>query len=71
MSDQAVREFYGTTFDFTATQTDGSGLGGFVNVPPGAVTVTATPIALGKPSSKRTVLVRAGTFTGFYLLPNL
>jgi hypothetical protein len=43
--------------------------GGFVDVPPGTVTPTATPRAIGKPSSHATVLVRAGTLTFANLYP--
>ncbi len=45
--------------------------GGFVNVPPGTVTITATPIALGKPSSHAQVLIRAGTLTQVFLFPGM
>ena len=51
VNDDEILQYYGMNFDFTAAQTDATGWGGFVNVPPGPVTVTATPVALGKPSS--------------------
>jgi hypothetical protein len=52
-----------------------TGLGEVVNVPPGDVTVTATPRALCDAgacavSSKLTVHVRAGTVTFLFLFPN-
>ncbi len=76
-SDAAVREFYvqgGITPSFSARETDGTGGiarlgGGFVNVSPGTVTLTATPVALGRVASRATVLVRAGTVTLANLLP--
>jgi hypothetical protein len=42
---------------------------GYMNVPPGLVTVTATPLALGRPSSRMTVVVEAGTITTVFLYP--
>ena len=67
-----MREFYGTNVDFNAQKTDNTGQGGFVNVPvqSGVVNVTATPLALTTPSSKRLVVVRPGTTTLLNLLPN-
>jgi hypothetical protein len=69
MSDPAVRRWYGrTSFDFNATETS-DGAGGFVNVLPGAVTVAATPVAIGRPSSKVPIWVRADTVTVVFLVP--
>ncbi len=56
-------------FSTTATATGQSGYGGFVNVPPGKVTVTATPKSLGRPSTSVSVFVRAGAFTFVEALP--
>jgi hypothetical protein len=42
----------------------------FLNVPPGDVTVTATPVSLGRPSSTIKVHVRAGAYTGAAMLPS-
>jgi hypothetical protein len=67
-----MQEFYfeGFTPSFAATATDSTGLGGgFVNVPEGNVTLTATPLTLGKPSSHATVIVRKGTLTQAFLFP--
>lgn len=69
------------TPSFSATTTDTmaltalTGLGEVVNVPPGDVTVTATPASLCDAgacpaSSKLTVQVRTGTLTVVFLLPN-
>jgi hypothetical protein len=52
-----------------AGATPQNGQATFLNVPPGLVTLTATPLALGKPSSVEVVNVVAGTFTGVYMVP--
>jgi len=76
--DSATHQFYmqAGTPSFTATETAGpataqsaAGSGGFVNVAAGIVTLTATPLAIGKPSSHATVLVRAGAVTFANLFP--
>jgi hypothetical protein len=62
------------TPDSTLKATTSSGAlygGGFVNVPPGTVSISATPIAIGKPSSHAQVLVRAGTLTNVFLFPGM
>jgi len=75
VTDSGIREYYyrGSVPDFNATETDSSNLdgmkGGFVKVPPGMVTLTATPRATSKPSSRATVYVRAGTITYVNLHP--
>jgi hypothetical protein len=59
ITDPKMSEFYGLAFNRTPP-TDSSGLVFFNNVPVGPVTLTATPVALGRPSSKVAVSVRAG-----------
>jgi hypothetical protein len=49
--------------------TDDNGAALFVNVPAGPVTVTATPIALGRVSSRASVFVRAGEITEVNMSP--
>jgi hypothetical protein len=72
-SDTLVHEYYlqeTSALSFTATATSaGLSAGGFINVPPGIVNLTATPLGLNKPSSRARVLVRAGTFTQAFLFP--
>ena len=53
----------------SATATDATAVATFFNVPPGTVTVTATPLALGKPSAHASILVRAGYETVMMLHP--
>jgi hypothetical protein len=43
--------------------TDASGLGGFLNVKPGSVPISAVPRSLGSPSATDQLLVRAGFLT--------
>ena len=66
--DPAIHEFYGIG-NLMPTATDQTGVAIFTNVPVGNVNVTATPLALGAPSSKVTVQVRAGWITGANLFP--
>jgi hypothetical protein len=55
----------------TATQTDSSGTAVIVNVPVSdQVTITATPVALGRPSSIVSVITRPGTDTYIQLPVN-
>jgi hypothetical protein len=61
--------FKGTLPDPTTLATDGTGLGGFVNVPAGSVLVTARN-ALGQLYAQRTVLVRAGSITYLQVVPS-
>jgi hypothetical protein len=49
--------------DEAATATDGSGLGGLVNSPPGNVTVRATLQATGTRIGSATAMVRSGSMT--------
>jgi hypothetical protein len=62
VSDAGVSEFYGLP-GTSKPPTDTTGLVFFDNVPAGSVTLTATPVAIGRPSSQATVLVRAGWVT--------
>jgi hypothetical protein len=66
--DPAIREFYGIG-NLMPTATDRTGVAIFTNVPVGNVNLTATPVAIGAPSSKVTVQVRAGWITGANLFP--
>ena len=50
--------------------TDVSGLAGVFNLPAQTTLVTATPISLGRPSGKHTLLIRAGSLTTIRLQPN-
>jgi hypothetical protein len=74
-TDAGVRPFYfqGSVPSFTATETAGTSIllpsGGFLDVPPGTVTLTATPLAIGKPSSHATIEVRPGTITYVHMYP--
>jgi hypothetical protein len=66
--DGGTRVFYTTHsggFSCIATQTDNSGGAVIVNVPPGHITVTATPAVLGPghPSSQVAAFARAGWLT--------
>jgi hypothetical protein len=70
--DQSTVQFYllvGNVPSITAKATDASGGVGWLNVPPGAVQVTASPAGLGQPSSRGTFFVRAGTTTAAVLGP--
>jgi hypothetical protein len=69
IGDPAIRVLYGTSFSAMLTASDSTALAFLVNVPAGAVTLTATPIALGKPSSRITVNVAASTFTEVLMFP--
>ncbi len=66
-----VPEFYDVSggVSVTARETSSAGVGGFLNVPPGLYTVTATPLSLGKPASQIFVNVQAGTITGALMFP--
>jgi hypothetical protein len=73
--DGGTRVFYTTnmdTFSPTATQTDTSGGAVIVNVPPGPITLTATPAVLGPghPSSKVAAFARAGWITSALMTVN-
>jgi hypothetical protein len=57
-----IRELYGVT-GLKATATDSTGIALFVNVPPGVGSLTATPVAIGKPSSRQSIQVQAGTWS--------
>jgi hypothetical protein len=59
----------GAVMSQMTTTTDYTGAIGCENVPTGAIQLTATPIALGKPSSTVTAYVRAGAVTGVLLYP--
>jgi hypothetical protein len=66
-TDAEVHVLYG--MNSTATETDSFGYAFFANAPTGTVEVVATPLALGKRSSQRNVIVRPGWFTSMHLLP--
>lgn len=59
----------GTTPDATAERTDGSGLGGFVDVPPGEVTVTARVAETGEYVGEVDVFVEAGAVSEVAVAP--
>jgi hypothetical protein len=54
----------------SADQTDASGIGGFANLPPGIVTVTASVAATGQRSGSVSGLIRAGVITYAPIAPN-
>ncbi len=58
-----------TPMGVETTTTDKQGLLLFPNVPVGTVHVTATPVALGKPSGSTTVMVRKGAITTALVAP--
>jgi hypothetical protein len=60
-------EFYGLSPALTAT--DSYGFATLAGLPTGSVDVIATPLALGKPSSRQTVNVRPGWVTAPIMLP--
>jgi hypothetical protein len=70
-SDAQAPEYYmqGAAGSLAAMETDSTGTGGFLNVPPGDYVVTATPLVLGKPASHVYVFVEAGTITGALMYP--
>jgi hypothetical protein len=60
------------TTGVSVTTANGAGYGcGFINMPPGMVTLTATPVGLGRPSSRLQVLAQPGTITSVFLYPTL
>lgn len=63
--DDGVTPFYaiGSSVSGTATETDVTGNGGFINVPPGTVTLTATLAETGEVLSVETTLIRKATLT--------
>ena len=74
--DPGIRRYYlpagAATPSFTATATASSPVGaggGFINVPPGKFTLTATPLSLGKRSATVHGLARAGTMTEMFIFP--
>ena len=67
VGDSGMNVYYQVGSEAGATPQNGQAT--FLNVPPGLVTLTATPLALGKPSSVEVVNVVAGTFTGVYMVP--
>jgi hypothetical protein len=68
-NDMMISTFYYQPVGSEVESTLSSGVAGLFNVPPGLVTLTATPVALGKQSSQITVNVQAATSTGFYMFP--
>jgi hypothetical protein len=69
-SETKVFDLSGEIPTLTASATDLSGIGGAFNVPPGQITITATPAAIGRPSADYPGYVGEGGFTGFSLIPN-
>jgi hypothetical protein len=63
--DQGITEYYAVGSDATPS----SGAAIFLNVPPGLVTLTATPATLGDASIQITVNVAAGTETAVNAFP--
>jgi hypothetical protein len=54
----------------TATATDRSGIGGFANLPPGVVTVTATVASSSERSGSVSILIRPGVITYSPIAPS-
>ena len=69
--DLSAQRYYlaGGALSKTATATDLTGYAFFFNVPPGSVTITATPRALGRVSSTQIINVRANTVSSVVALP--
>jgi hypothetical protein len=64
VDDKSTMAYYSNgAFTTQVHETDAHGQGVVLNVPPGTVTITATPKALGRPSSVVAVPVRAGAAT--------
>ena len=53
----------------TATATDGSGVGFFLNAPATAITLTATPVAIGRVSARTSIFVRPGALSLVWASP--
>jgi hypothetical protein len=75
-TDPRIRQYYyqtgGGTWvpDFNGdAATSSFPYGGFINVPPGVVTLTATPLGHDKPSAQVHVLARAGTLSNYFMFP--
>jgi hypothetical protein len=66
--DPGVRVFYGLSLGLSETDSSHP-FATFWNVPEGSVSMIATPNALGKPSSRQTVYVRAGWGTAVHMPP--
>jgi hypothetical protein len=49
--------------------TNSTGIAGIYNVSPGAMVITATPTALGRPASRESILVEPGVVTGVLMYP--
>jgi hypothetical protein len=60
----------GDTLSTTATQTDSSGQGGFISVPVGWVTMTATVVATGQILGTAHVYSSKGSLTGTVIVPD-
>lgn len=69
--DDGATGFYtvGSAVSRTATETDSSGGGGFVNVLPGTVTLTGTLTSTGQSVDTETAFVRKGTLTYQFMRP--
>jgi hypothetical protein len=68
-NDMLINTFYYQPVGSEVESTQSSGTVIFFNVPPGLLTLTATPGALDKASSQVTVNVAAGTETAVYMFP--
>jgi hypothetical protein len=59
----------GPSISKTVTQTDSTGLAGFINVPPGVATVTGTRVSTGEKIASVRVYVKAGALSNITLNP--
>lgn len=67
-SGHAPPGFYGMNLA-AGTATDATGVGGFINVPPGTRLITARPAGLTQPSSSFHIQVAAGVVTETQMYP--
>lgn len=69
--DLSAQRYYlsGGALSKTAMSTDITGFVFFLDVPPGSVTVTATPKTLGRVSSTQVLFVQADTVSSVIALP--
>jgi hypothetical protein len=58
------------TFAAEPAMTDLTGLAMILNVVPGTIKVTATPVGFDRPSTVVSAITRANTITGIYAVPN-
>jgi hypothetical protein len=64
-----INSYYYQPVGSETESTTSSGEALFFNVPPGLITLTATPVTLGEPSIQITVNVAAGTETVIKAFP--